>query len=511
MKAQIKQLANCFTYSDFELTMSENHSSLVGEAKLTLKADIAVEAILCALPRVSDRDIWRLEIMSEDIELLDVNVETGNITDLINLERFAIYEGNLFMFRYTITKRSVDNRLSIYNMDAFTEFLGNKNLYNFLNIIANNHNGKLVFECVGQEGVLYHSRTIAIVSEDKEMQDLESLDYRKKRSLLCGTYCQWGTFRNKLIPEDLYFENDGNVVIVNLFKRACLLYSLMFLSDYTLIEDNKLDLKLCGFKTLLFSLNTTKMKDIAVDVDSLNRYFNIYDWCYTGGYTSERINISRNIISLNVDSTNFLLNDSTHEAIKSNFKIFEYENVKQYIDVRNKISQLLIELQGKLNSIVDGFVGDYKKNLITLVSFFISVIAIRVVSKGDFVGGFTIEVIILSYALIVISVLIFLYSKWEFEQKEKLYHKHYEQLKVRYKPLLSDEELNKAFVDNDPDIDDTHASYLKKQKKRFTYLWALTLVILTISITMIGILNNFSKLVVCPFLKLILSCFIKNT
>lgn len=510
MKDQIRQLAKCFTNDDFKLVLSEQYSSFIGETKLTLKSDITTKAISDALFQVSNRDSWRLEVMYQDTELLDINKGSGNLADSIDLEQLALYQGYVCIFKYTITKSIINNLYSVYDLDAFTDFLGNKSLYHFLNIIANKHEGKLVFECIGQKNIMYYSHTIAIISEHRDLPNLRSLNFKKKHLQLCETYCQWGTFRNNLIPEDLYFEG-SNVLIVELFRKACLLYTLMFILDYTLIGEDKIILKLSGFKTLLYSLNTEKMKDIIIDIESLERYIDIYNWCYTGGYTSERISIARNIISLNIDIANLSLNESTLEAIKSNFKIFEHENVRQYIDVRNKISQLLIELQGKINNIVDGFVGDYKKNLLALVSFFISVIAIRVVSKGEFFTGFTPEVIILSYALIVISVLILLYSKWEFEQKEKIFNKHYEQLKARYQPLLSDDELQKAFVDSNPDIDGTHASYMKRQKKRFMFLWVATLAILAIAVSIIGFFNFFSELSICSFVKLILSCFIKNT
>lgn len=71
--------------------------------------------------------------------------------------------------------------------------------------------------------------------------------------------------------------------------------------------------------------------------------------------------LARNILSLNFDKENLKLSETAFEAIKSGYKIYQKENIKQYIEIRNKISDQLIELQNKADKIVASFVSDYKK------------------------------------------------------------------------------------------------------------------------------------------------------
>jgi len=275
-----------------------------------------------------------------------------------------------------------------------------------------------------------------------------------------------------------------------IFQKICQLFIFIFLFDYSNIKDQIFEYKLNGFKTLGNTIKIATVGGIDVDPSSCYAIYKIYQWLYLGGNSNDKMIIARNIISLNLEEKTLQINATTLDAILSNYKIYEKENVKQYIQVRNKLSELLIDLQTKIGGIVDGFAGDFKKNIITLLSFFISVIVIRVVSKGDFSGGFTNEVMILSIAFLLISVGLLLYARWEFTRKIDLFEKHYDQLKDRYRDLLSKEELNSIFEDCNPQNDRSNSSFVLKQKKLYTILWIISIVLLAFALVVIFFVNN---------------------
>ena len=179
-----------------------------------------------------------------------------------------------------------------------------------------------------------------------------------------------------------------------------------------------------------------------------------------------------------------------YDSILSNYKIYEKNNVKQYLQVRNELSKILLDLQAKISSIVDSFINDFKKSILTLVSFFISVMVIRVVSKGDFTGGFTNEIIGLSFVFLIISVGLLCYSRWELTKKVDLYDKQYYQLKNRYKDILSEVELEEIFEECDPKKDKSNTSFVNKQKKIYSYLWGGSILLLSIFLLVILFVNN---------------------
>ena len=225
-----------------------------------------------------------------------------------------------------------------------------------------------------------------------------------------------------------------------------------------------------------------------------------------GRNNSDKINIARNIISLNINKDSLRIDSTALNSILSNYKIYEKENVKQYLQVRNKLSELLIDLQEKISAIVDSFISDFKKNILTLVSFFISVVAIKVVSKGDFVGGFTNEIIGLSFVFLLVSIGLLLYSRWELTKKIDLYNKHYRQIKDRYKDVLSTIELEGIFEECDPQKDNTNTSFVLKQKKIYSWLWFLSILLLLLFLIAVLLIKNIS--ICCIINKVI--CYTLN-
>lgn len=91
-----------------------------------------------------------------------------------------------------------------------------------------------------------------------------------------------------------------------------------------------------------------------------------------------------------------------------------------------------------------------------------------------------------------------------------MFDKHYEQLKDRYKELLSVEELNKIFDDCNPK-NKKSKSFVYQQKKMHTILWVFSILILTVAITFIYLLNNIKLLcLIQELFQTVLFC-IRNT
>ena len=284
------------------------------------------------------------------------------------------------------------------------------------------------------------------------------------------------------------------------------------MADYSSLDKYSMTLRLSGYKMMIMESETVKASLLKLDTDSVRQWYKIYDWCYTGGYTSDRLSIARNIISLNCQDIDKLkLNVSTLDSIKSNFKIFEKDNVRQYIKVRNDVSKTLLDMQEKVNTIVEGFTGDFHKSVISLGTFFLTVIVVRVIAKGDIPEAFTGGVALLSLAFIVLSAVNLVYSRKTLDRKERLFTKHYEQLKERYSQLLSEEEKQKMFEDSDPRKDGTHANYILWQKNRYTWIWAIALVVFALLVAWLCCYNLFETSNIGEILKAIVKCFTKNT
>ena len=391
-----------------------------------------------------------------------------------------------------IEKTLQNNQLSIYNIDKFTEYIESLSLSQFLAVLNNSFSSFLIFEIQDDTYHEWNTSTIAFIN-NKSSYKIDGIGdiNRENRIKEARILCYNETEKYKILPEDLFpVSYDKTNKLQTDFIKACMIYTSSMIVDYSSIKENIYTYKLNGFKTLNGQIDINCLPNIQVDTESCNTVFEIYQWLYLGGKDNDKINIARNIISLNINEKTLETNPATFSAILSNYRIYEKDNIRQYLNVRNKLSELLIDLQEKISGIVDSFIADFKKNILTLLSFFISVIVIRVVSKGDFIGGFTNEIIGLSFVFVFISICMLIYSRWELKRKIELYNKHYKQIKNRYEDILSEIELEDIFEDCDPQNDDSNCSFVNKQKRLYTWVWVLSIVVLVLFLIIVCFINN---------------------
>lgn len=125
-------------------------------------------------------------------------------------------------------------------------------------------------------------------------------------------------------------------------------------------------------------------------------------------------------------------------------------------------------------------------------------------------GAFTTNIFLLSLVFIVLSAINLIYSRKALDRKEKLFTKHYDQLKKRYKTLFSEEEIKELFEDSDPDKVDSHASYILWMKSRYTRIWIIALVVFLMLVFAMWSYNLFESTNLYRIIKVIYSCYTRN-
>lgn len=498
-------------------SIKEDFSEVILSIVFTVDKILTPEDTNILVEKLNDRDDFHISLLKDDEIIENYASREGVLNEYIeSLKNGGLEVGDTIEMIITIIKNKKNNYLSVYFINEFTKYLENLSFLLFLKIIEDNtETNKLILEIQdGSNEVFFETKTIKILNKERGKNDEDELIELKNRTdkvFTAMNLCHWDIEKKALLPDDLYpiVTENINENLVKVFQKACILYTLMFIFDYSSLKEDKFLYKLNGYKTFGEEIKTSSLENINIDIASVDLYFKIYEWIYIGGNTNDKISIARNIISLNYEPKSLLIAKTSFDSILSNYKIYERQNVKQYIEVRNKLSEILIGLQEKIDKIVDGFISDFKKNIITIISFFISVIVIRAVSKGDFIGGFTLEVVILSYAFLAISIGILFYSRWELTKRVALFDKHYGQLKERYKELLSEEEINKIFDECNPKNLNTK-SFVNEQKRFYTILWWSSILILGIAISIIYITNNLAAYFSLIHKLELVICYIKN-
>ena len=359
---------------------------------------------------------------------------------------------------------------------------------------------RITFEVQNESFIEFSTQTIKFIPKGRQIQssNVRNIDSLAKIKNLC--HCNL-IDKYQFIPDDFYpITPNNNTVLDNLFGKFSLLYSAIFLFDIFSVERTTIEYRLNGYRTIYQKIDFSN-----IDISSYETYYQIYSWVYNGGNIVDKIGLARNILSLNFDKENLKLSDTTFEAIKSGYKIYQKENIKQYIEIRNKISDQLFELQNKADKIVDNFVSDYKKTFLAIVSFFISVIVIKVVSSGDFIGGFTKEVTLLSIGFLLVSLIVMFVARWEINKQLIRYSEFYKNLKERYRDLLDESDI-KRILNDDKDFN-SNKQFIEKRRKAYTVLWITSLILLFIIVVVLYVSNlNF-----CNIIKSLILCCIKNT
>jgi hypothetical protein len=182
--------------------------------------------------------------------------------------------------------------------------------------------------------------------------------------------------------------------------------------------------------------------------------------------------LAKNIITLSLkDFDSFKLIPGISDSIKSNFAIYLKENIYKYIDIKNRISDQLIEHSNRISKAIETFSDTFKNNLIGFITFFISVIVINSIASKSIIYVFNDTIASISYVILLVSACYLLFSLHELDMKEKRFHSSYKNLKTRYQFLLTAEDIANVFNNNKANEDDLQ--YFEQNKRNYSYLWLI--------------------------------------
>jgi hypothetical protein len=246
---------------------------------------------------------------------------------------------------------------------------------------------------------------------------------------------------------------------------------LSFLADFSKISENEIEFKINGYRTIESKISMESIGADDIPLDSLQLYYQIYEWLYKGGNIYDKIVIVRNIVTLNVEKNGISLKKTTFDSIKSNFNIFERKNVEQYISLRNNVAKQLRIYQREILGAIEEFEKDFKTILGGYLTFLFTTVVIRVLAKqveNSALIPDTIIVLLLLYC--VASLSYYFYDRSVLDGKIRLMDKQYNDTRKFYEGLLCEKELKELFVDKRND-DGTYQAFLEERKAHFGKLW----------------------------------------
>ncbi len=409
-----------------------------------------------------------------------------------NLDQESLYLRDVeISIDITITKTINDLECTIYDIETFINTLKGFDANQFFTVFSRliTTNQGIKFKVYNLKSTFCTS-TISFSSISNEFQNIGN----PKRDEIFENFksqCHFTNIENfKLLPNDFHFNeiNPTYTEIKDLFKLYSNLLAVIYLFDITTLNGHEIEYKINGYKAFKGVSELNK----AIN-ESFDEYYEIYDWVYNGGNLNDKIGLARNIISLHFAKNRGLdLQGQPFQSIKSSFKVYEKQNIKQYIEIRNKISDQLLDFNNRASKIVETFAVGFQKSSLALISFYISAIVIRVLSKGEFVNIFSLDATVLSFAFLLGSFAYFWVSRWEIKEQRKRFVDSYHNLKERYTDLLENDDIKKILNDDKEFNEDV--KFIDSKRKIYTRLWLLVLSLLAGSTIFLFLNYNLAQL-----------------
>lgn len=217
----------------------------------------------------------------------------------------------------------------------------------------------------------------------------------------------------------------------------------------------------------------------------------IFYWLYSGGEMSDKAGLLRNILSLR-DSLEF--DDAVLHSARSGYELYLKENISRYIDLKNRVTDYLDEIKGRLDQKADGLTKSFSGSNIAMITFFITVIIAQSGQSKQFSDFVTKEVLFLSYAFGLISILYLIGSIIGINSSIKRIEQSFSALKERYSDLFSPDDILKVFSEQRDLL--PVVKECKKHRFWISFFWILTVLIIvaTVSILSDDFINYLSAL-----------------
>lgn len=399
------------------------------------------------------------------------------------------------VIKIEISKDVEGQEHSIYSFDLFGNYLKSSNTVSILGQLCVFLNSDICeFEFQEDQIPPFSTSKFHFHGKGKKIIKTvlsKSIEERERCISKAGFLCSSTEFKGELIPDDIFPILSDNVFLKKLFDKLSTIYALCFLLDYTIEEQNFLSYKLNGFKSIAGKWSLVQ----DINENTANVINRIYTWGYNGGDIDDKILIIRNILSLNIDPTALVLHSNTFDAILSNYKIYQKENVRQYLDLRNNVVKNIQRYQDSILEAIDDFEDTFKKLSISLLSFFFISVVLSILSFALSSNRHIPDAVILCcMALCVISLWYYRKERRWLDNRIKYLEDRFKNGKKYFEDLLGKEELKNFFEDGN-DSDNKDEQFRTSKIDEFSNLWKWSTGIILVVLLLVLILNHIHPLV----------------
>lgn len=468
MKGGVSMLAQLIqTATIKDIVVSERMKVYEASFKFDIENAPAYSYFFNIMQFVSQRDKIRIILEDEAERVFDFSNTDEESYDAYIKDTLA---DEIVNVKIKIDKEVIENHFSVYAFDEFVDDILSLSIENvmisFSNLLKQVSNN-LIFDIYGSV-TMFATKTMFFVPfgsnvTNSEFNRIQRIDKCKEVSY----FYNFDTY--EVLPDDFkLLVNYENNPLTELFQKLTFLLSIGFIASSASINGSQLKGMINGQRTMEYQCEINQLPNN-------NNLYNIYNWIYTEGNAIDKAIIARNVISLHCKYIPVTeIDEKVMASIQSNYNLYLKENVKEYLDLKNRVAEFISETISKTGEYATGLLDKFKANIIAIFGFMFSVILANIVSDQPLDNIFTKDITTLAECVIVGSfvylVICYLQSCYEIQ---KVYDS-YNQLKQNYNEILTEDDLHEIFGNDEILI--TMKKTISKSKKIYLGIWILFLI-----------------------------------
>ncbi|GGI98002.1 hypothetical protein GCM10007978_39720 [Shewanella hanedai] len=181
-------------------------------------------------------------------------------------------------------------------------------------------------------------------------------------------------------------------------------------------------------------------------VDVADTLYTIYQWIFSDSNTSSKLGILRNLVSLsNTNDFRTCFSQNLLKSLFSNHQVYMKENIKQYFEIKNKVTEFMFNLLNKSFDIYDQYKITSRNTALAVLSYFFTVIVIKSISKQKTDVLFSPEIASISIVFILSAIIYVFMIHSDLIKKNSSIKISVSELKSRYEQILCEDEIEEIF------------------------------------------------------------------
>ena len=443
------------------------------EYKILMEDVPTAEAFLTLCTEVPEEDsiLVRISDGSRTVAIDNSSVWIDDYNDFIS----GLYPEDNITVSIKISK-GTSSHINVYNFAAFSNFLIRRKYRDVLELFAtlfSKYGNRLVFHVLDENISI---RTQSIMFSDNADFEWREKDSRQKDLQNCAESSVFlDRTKYSVVPQDFTIEEpvEGKNLIGGLFTELQRIMSYIYVANTSSFMNDKVVL---GF-------DPVKSPD-EYDISDLTKnpvIYKIFQWIFKDEGSVDRASIARKIINVYCHDKNDILNigEDIFNSIRSDYVIYQKNHADQYIGMKNKISDCIIDNVKQLQELSHDISESFRNNFVGVIVFVMTVLLTDTIDFSQFtateLSSNVKEVCILFTvvsAVYLIATYIMSQMKWNWIDKS------YQSLKNNYHGILDDKDIEEAF-NHDADIEEAKDQF-KHYRLLLIILWMIMIAIMAV-------------------------------